>query len=88
VSKLREESRESDQVIGSIFELKIIHAGEVAYMPSRAIGGQFGETREAEFQMSKQGHVWRSGDMVKSGVQQDDTEQGQPYWEDKRCSRM
>jgi hypothetical protein len=34
-------SRESDQVVDSIFELKIIHvhAEEVAYMQSRAIGG-------------------------------------------------
>jgi hypothetical protein len=41
--------RESDQVIDLIFELKIIHAGEVAYKWSRTIGGYFGETREAEF---------------------------------------
>jgi hypothetical protein len=32
MSKLREECRESDQVIDSIFKLKIIHVGEVAYM--------------------------------------------------------
>jgi hypothetical protein len=41
-------SRESDQVVDSIFELKSIHAGEVAYKQSRTIGGYFGETREAE----------------------------------------
>jgi hypothetical protein len=39
-------------------------------------------------QMSKQGHVWRSGDVVKNGVQQDDMEQGRAYWEYKRRSRM
>jgi hypothetical protein len=39
MSKLREECRELDQVVDSIFELKIIHAREVAYMRSRAIGG-------------------------------------------------
>jgi hypothetical protein len=33
--------------------------------------------------MSKRGHVQRSGDMVENGVQQDDTEQGRAYWEDK-----
>jgi hypothetical protein len=32
MSKLCEECRELDQVIDSIFELKIIHVGEVAYM--------------------------------------------------------
>jgi hypothetical protein len=32
-------SRESDQVVDSIFELKNIHVGEVAYKPSRTIGG-------------------------------------------------
>jgi hypothetical protein len=42
-------SRESDQLIDSIFKLKIIHVGEVAYKRSRTIGGYFGETREAEF---------------------------------------
>jgi hypothetical protein len=41
-------SRESDQVIDSIFELNIIHAGEVAYKQSRTIGGYFGEIREVE----------------------------------------
>jgi hypothetical protein len=39
MSKLREECRELDQVVDSIFELKIIHAREVAYMRSRTIGG-------------------------------------------------
>jgi hypothetical protein len=39
MSKLCEERRESDQVVDSIFELKIIHAREVAYMRSRVIGG-------------------------------------------------
>jgi hypothetical protein len=32
-------------------------------------------------QVSKASHVWGSGDMVKNGVQQDDTEQGRAYWE-------
>jgi hypothetical protein len=32
-------SRESDQVVDSILELKSIHVGEVAYMLSGAIGG-------------------------------------------------
>jgi hypothetical protein len=32
-------SRELDQVVDSIFELKIIHAREVAYKWSRTIGG-------------------------------------------------
>jgi hypothetical protein len=36
---LCEEHRESDQVVDSIFELRIIHVREVAYMRSRAIGG-------------------------------------------------
>jgi hypothetical protein len=39
MSKLCEECRESDQVVDLIFELKIIHAREVAYMRSRVIGG-------------------------------------------------
>jgi hypothetical protein len=39
MSKLCEECRELDQVVDLIFELKIIHAREVAYMRSRTIGG-------------------------------------------------
>jgi hypothetical protein len=39
MSKLCEGSRESDQVVDSIFELKIIHAREVTYKQSRTIGG-------------------------------------------------
>jgi hypothetical protein len=41
-------SRELDQVVDLIFELKIIHVGEVAYKWSRTIGGYLGGTREAE----------------------------------------
>jgi hypothetical protein len=37
-----------DQVVDLIFELKIIHVGEVAYKRSSTIGGYFGETREVE----------------------------------------
>jgi hypothetical protein len=38
-------------------------------------------------QVSKASHVRGSGDMVKNGVQQDDTEQGRAYWEYKRHSK-
>jgi hypothetical protein len=50
-------SRESDQVVDSIFELKIIHVGEVAYKQSRTIGGYFGETREAELDVKSRSCV-------------------------------
>jgi hypothetical protein len=38
ISNLCEESRQSNWVIDSIFELKNIHAGEVTYKWSRTIG--------------------------------------------------
>jgi hypothetical protein len=39
VREVAKRSRELDQVVDSIFKLKTIHAGEVAYKRSRTIGG-------------------------------------------------
>jgi hypothetical protein len=46
------------------------------------------ENKKSGVQMSKQGHVQRSGDVVENGVQQGDMEQGRAYWEYKRRSKM